>query len=397
MLRERPSSTAPESPLRIFYVQVTLGPAHLARIRALDAIPGVRCLGVELAAREESRDYQIDERDRPYRITLEDGVYEQISRWKVLRAGARLLWRERPDVMIFDRPADPVQWMMALFGRRLGVRAFTRWASLETDFPRSPLRERLKALVYRDWDAYLVTGKRARRYLETFGVPGARIFECGNPADAGPIEAARVASGEQARTHVFLYAGRFLPFKNLSGLLREFAGYRAAGGTWELHLAGFGDEEKTLRQQARDIPGVRFLGHVQFAALTDLYLRSGCFVLPSFSEPWGLVVNEAMHAGMPVIVSEPSGCVPELVRPGINGFVFDPNLAGSLQAALRRMEELSAAERASFGRSAAEIAALQGPEGWAHRVLAAARAVGVRVPIGSITRETAVRGPGGKP
>ena len=65
-------------------------------------------------------------------------------------------------------------------------------------------------------------------------------------------------------------------------------------------------------------------GFKQYPELPLYYGLAGAFVLPSLTEPWGLVVNEAMAAGLPVVVSDRCGCASDLVRPGENGFAFDP-------------------------------------------------------------------------
>ena len=99
---------------------------------------------------------------------------------------------------------------------------------------------------------------------------------------------------------------------------------------------GSGPEEMSLRQQVAQssIKGVWFEGIRQIDELPLYYARAKCFVLPSKSEPWGLVVNEAMASGLPVLVSNRCGCVADLVRDGTNGFVFDPFDTRSLAALL---------------------------------------------------------------
>lgn len=360
--------------LVVLYLQPTLGPAHFARIRALDRQPGIRCRGVQLASRERTRDYQCGATERALFDTLVDGVYEDQSRVRVVRAGRDLLARRRPAAVIVDRPSDPVQSALAAMARRRGALALTRWASIETDFARMPWKEFLKGFLYRRFDGYLVTGRRARAYLETFSVPPHRIFECGNPSDE---RFARIAASanDTARGESFLYVGRFLPFKNLARLLTAFTRYRSAGGTWNLDLVGFGDEEANLRAAAATIPGVTFKGHLQIDALAAAYARAGCLVLPSESEPWGLVVNEAMDCGAPVIVSRRCGCFPELVEEGGNGFGLDPLDVDQIAQTLHRFAALSGEVRAAMARRSRMIAGRHSAEAWAASVADAIRKI----------------------
>lgn len=360
--------------LLVVYIQPTLGPPHFARIRALDRQPGIRCIGLQLAARERTRNFRPDAEDVELFEVLVDGVYEDQSRLRVIRAGSRFLARSRPAVLIVDRPSDPVQSALAAIARWRGTLALTRWASIETDFERKPWKEYMKGFLYRRFDGYLVTGRRARAYLESFAVPSQRIFECGNPSDARFSQIASSA-GVASRTESFLYAGRFLPFKNLPRLIAAFAQYRATGGTWNLELVGFGDGESALRAQAATVPGVTFLGHLQIEELARAYSRAGCLVLPSESEPWGLVVNEAMDCGTPVIVSRRCGCFPELVDEGANGFGIDPLDTEQIAETLHRFAALPVEARAAMALRSREIAQHHGADAWAIHVADAIRAL----------------------
>ena len=347
----------------VLYTQITLGPAHLARIRALDAEPGVVCRGLQLASREETRAFQVAHAASVTTVT--EGVYEQLPRRAIVRAALRQLEGASPDVLVIDAAADPVQYRFGRAAQRRGVRVFIRWAATRLDHPRRAWKERLKRFAYRGWDGYLATGRRAAEYLATFGVAGDRVHMCGNPVDAAPIVAAREVAGAAPRESCFLFVGRFLALKNLPALMRAFGRYRADGGSYGLALAGFGEVEREIRALGETLAGVRFLGHLQADALVEEYLRCAALVLPSYSENWGLVVNEAMHAGMPVLLSRHCGCVPELLAEGENGLGFDPLDEGSIVAALHRFEALGAEQRAAMGARSLEIIRDHTPAAWA--------------------------------
>jgi glycosyltransferase involved in cell wall biosynthesis len=353
--------------LRVFYYQVTLGPAHLARVRALDEVPGVSCRGVQLASAERTRRYRLEPSDAVGVDTILEGTYEDLGFAPLLRAACAHLAREAPDAIIIDAPADPVQWWLGRYARHLGILATTRWAATVTDHPRFGWKEFLKGFVYRGWDGYLVTGRRGLEYLRSFGVPEQAVAICGNPVDAEPIEAARIASSG-GRAETFLFVGRFLSLKNLDAFLQAFLSYRERGGTWKLKLAGFGERDRQLRETAQGVDAIEFLGNLQYPELIEAYTREGCLVLPSYSENWGLVVNEAMHAGMPVLVSRLCGSFVELVEEGGNGFGMDPFDEESMVEALQKMEALGPAERGAFSRRSVERVADHGLEPWARRV-----------------------------
>ena len=107
-----------------------------------------------------------------------------------------------------------------------------------------------------------------------------------------------------------------------------------------------------------------FAGLKSSRELLPFYAHAGCFVLPSTREPWGLVVNEAMAAGLPVLVSDRCGCAPDLVDQGRNGFCFDPLDVNVLTDLLHRMERMPETQRMAMGRASEEIVSRYSPEGF---------------------------------
>src|ERR1700731_3896321 len=122
-------------------------------------------------------------------------------------------------------------------------------------------------------------------------------------------------------------------------------------------MAGSGELEPGVNcfcaEQALDNVGVA--GFVNQPELPGLYGASGVFVLPSEHEPWGLAVNEARGAGLPVVVSREVGCVPDLVRDGVNGYTPAAGDIPGLSHALRRLIEDEALRRRQGQASLARI------------------------------------------
>jgi hypothetical protein len=106
-------------------------------------------------------------------------------------------------------------------------------------------------------------------------------------------------------------------------------------------LLGSGEQETELRKLVADLalPDVTFAGFRQIEELPYYYAAASCFVHPALIEPWGLVVNEAMAAGLPVIVSARAGCADDLVEHGANGFVFDPANVNDLARCMTQLAE----------------------------------------------------------
>ena len=177
-----------------------------------------------------------------------------------------------------------------------------------------------------------------------------------------------------------------IPEKNLSRLIDAYGMYRKQSGSdaWDLVLVGSGPGEITLRQQVSQnrIRGVLFAGNCQIHELPLYYAHAKCFVLPSTSEPWGLVVNEAMASGLPVLASNRCGCVRDLVHDGVNGFTFDPFNQKSLIESLLNISSgsVSLEDLAANGR---KIIAQYTPQLFAQRASAHFRSLCDYVAAGS--------------
>ena len=132
----------------------------------------------------------------------------------------------------------------------------------------------------------------------------------------------------------FLYVGRLSPEKNLKFLISVFNELPE----YQLTIAGFGPLEKMLKSFAGK--NITFAGAIPNAELPDVYKNHDCFVLFSKSESWGLVVEEAMNNGLPVILSEHIGCAAEIVSDGENGLIVPLNDKDALKSAVKKMCDL---------------------------------------------------------
>jgi glycosyltransferase involved in cell wall biosynthesis len=246
-------------------------------------------------------------------------------------------------VSVAGRVAVPAAW----YGARQAKRPFLLWASLW----RHPLTLAHMASrpfmrrVYRQADAILTYGPHVSRYVirhrrddhNVLVAPQAverDLFD--RAVNADEIAAWRRTAGLPPDGPVVLYVGRLVPEKGVEVLLRAWRRLAPAGAT--LALAGEGP------LHGADEPGVRFLGHVPRERLPVAYSGADAVVVPSLStrrflEPWGLVCNEAMLAGTPVITSNAVGAAAGgLIVNGATGLVTpagdDRKLAGALQLVL---------------------------------------------------------------
>jgi glycosyltransferase involved in cell wall biosynthesis len=165
-------------------------------------------------------------------------------------------------------------------------------------------------------------------------------------------ERLRAEFGLKPGRAVILFASKMQPHKRAADLLEAYAQLSPDA---YLVFAGDGEERTNLERRARDLTldSIRFIGFRNQSELPSLYDLCDVFVLPSEHEPWGLVVNEAMNAGKPVIVSDRVGAGPDLVEDGINGAVFSTRDTASLADCLRRLID-SPEHRAAMGARALE-------------------------------------------
>jgi glycosyltransferase involved in cell wall biosynthesis len=223
--------------------------------------------------------------------------------------------------------------------RALGTRVLVRGDS-HLRVARSRVIRIAKYFPYR-WllnrvDAYLVVGRANREYLEHYGVSPSRMFfaphfvdndrfaDAANLARSrGVIATRREQWGASTADTVFLYAGKLLDLKRVGDFIaaiaaahRQHAGVRGA-------IVGSGPAESALRALSRrEAAPVVFAGFSNQQDMPACYAAADCLVLPSATESWGLVVNEAMASGLPAIVSDRVGAGPDLIEDGVTGHIY---------------------------------------------------------------------------
>jgi glycosyltransferase involved in cell wall biosynthesis len=265
--------------------------------------------------------------------------------------------------------------------------------STRHDERRSWWKEAVKRRIVGMFQTGLVGGRPHQDYLTDLGLARERIWLGYDVVDNEHFrrgaEAAR-ASDKEMRARLglpqryFLASNRFIPKKNLPRLLQAFARYRQAAGPegWDLVLLGDGELRGDLaRYRDRLELGGRVImpGFKQYDELPSYYGLAGAFVHASTTEQWGLVVNEAMAAGLPVLVSDRCGCATDLVADGENGFVFDPLDTDDLTRHLLRMAG-GEYDREAMGQASEQIVSRWTPSTFAQGLERAARAALVTPP-----------------
>ena len=360
-----PTRPAPRPVGRVCVQWPRLGPYHLARLAAAAerlAAEGVALTALETSAQDETYAWAAEPgADGFDRVVALGRAAESAPPRQTRRAVRDALDRIDPDAVAVTSYSTPDAHAALRWCRRRRRVAVVMFDSRAADAERRPWREAIKRALVRQYDAALVAGSPQAAYLASLGMPPDRTFR---PVDV--VDNDRFACGaDRARATgrlphpgpYVLSVNRFLPRKNVDGLIRAYAFYRAraqAGGRapWPLVLLGDGPERGRLEALAG--PGVVFGGFQQADALPAWYGGAGLYVHPAHADPWGLVVNEAMAAGLPVLVSRGAGCAPDLV--GGNGRTFAPGDPEGL-ASLLLWATADGTDRAAMGaRSRTRIA-----------------------------------------
>ena len=218
------------------------------------------------------------------------------------------------------------------------------------DAERAWRNDLVKRWIVSFFSAALVGGKSHRDYLCMLGMPEERIFLGYDAVDnehfvAGAAKARAQETALRSRYGLpkkyFLAAARFIPKKNLQRLIRAFALYRtkakdSAGDRlrtegnefpWSLVILGDGPLKADINRQIADLALQRFViqpGLIDYSELPNYYALASAFIHASTTEQWGLVVNEAMASGLPLLLSKRCGSAEELLVEGVNGLSFDP-------------------------------------------------------------------------
>lgn len=360
-------------------------PFRIPLFNALADRPGVELTVVFLRAAHPARPYQLYPDELRFHWAVLPGFHiVRGSRWLIVNVGVgRAIRRARADVVVLGGWNQPAFWT-GLLRARSARRPAVAWVESTSRDARSGLGplESAKRRFLRACAGFLVPGQATADYLADLGIAGGRVVIAPNAVD-GRIFGERVLEARAGRDElraqlglsgfVVLSVGRLDPEKGIDVLIEAIGRLPA---TASLVIAGTGREEERLRTLAdRVAPGrVRLLGFVGRDELVPWYAAADVFALPSRSEQWGMTLNEATLAGLPVVATDVAGAARELVEDGVSGFRVQAGDVEALSAALERLRADEAFRHAAGLRSA-ELATRLTPEAWTAAVEELARSV----------------------
>jgi len=256
------------------------------------------------------------------------------------------LWRFRPDVVISNEMG--ARSLIACIYAFIAGKSFVLWSYVTPHSERdiSWKQRSLRKIILRMTHTIVGMGSEARRYLSSMAIPDEDIFDAPNSIEFS-FRPDELSSGKRSAFReqlgisglCYLYVGGIVPRKGISELLDAWEIFtKDQDVEVSLLMVGDGTEKKDLMRKVakREIRKVIFVPFVQPDELPAIYYAADVLIFPTLEDVWGLVVNEAMTFGLPVICSKYAGCAADIVVEDRNGWFVDPNDQVDMVRSLRR-------------------------------------------------------------
>ena len=290
-----------------------------------------------IAEKEKRRDWNIDytKINFPYTLLFK-GSIDCVSSFTIAKKTWKILESIRPETSIICDYSNVFGWISLLWAKKNKNKLIFWLASTFEDKKHFFPKEQIKHFFLKHFHLYLAPGIKTKQYLEYMKADSSKIVITGYGVENDYYLSEYNNYKDQTITNTFnnigttknfLFVGRLSPEKNIISMLQAFSAVCGLDKNWGLLILGNGQQKPEiesfiLKNNLKD--QIHMIGYIQQNEISKYYTLSDVLILPSISEPWGLVVNEAMLCSMPIIVSNRCGCEPELVKEGINGFSFDP-------------------------------------------------------------------------
>lgn len=364
------------------------GPYHLARLSAASGV--CELLAVEFGSSSAEYDWEASGTRGLNRVALnESGSSHELSPDEFQKRLFAVLDEFHSEAVVVPGWGYRGALLALNWGLSNQVPVICMSESTPWDEVRNPIKEWIKRRIIGLFSSALVGGTPHRAYMQELGMPADRIFLGYDAVDnrffkeeAKDIGAGNWELGKEGKPY-FLASARFIEKKNLPRLLRAYALYRRkvesrgsrveGQAVWNLLLLGDGLLRVQLEQLRSDLglnDFVQMPGFKQYEELPAYYAHTGAFIHASTTEQWGLVVNEAMASGLPVLVSNRCGCAADLVKEGENGWTFDPTDEEKMAELMLRISG-DETRRKEMGLRSREIIEEWGPDRFASGVKSA--------------------------
>lgn len=314
----------------------------------------------------------------PYRRRHPDGFSEALTLHLSLDLLPRLT-SLAPDLVIAGEfgprtlQACLYRRLAPLFGHRARLLV---WATVseQTERARGGARTLIRRLIAMLADGVVTNGASGARYLATVGFPQDRIFQIHQSTDLERFEKLRSPLADPEGVLRLVSVGSLIPRKGLVSFLDQLIHWCEAHPERKLHWRLVGDGPERMGLEAASLPpnlALELTGNCAYEAVPDLLADRDLFLFPTLADEWGLVVNEAMAAGLPILASRHAQAAEEMVADGENGWLFDPSDRAETDSALARAFDSRPEDRAAMAAVARGTAARFGHANMLRRMLQA--------------------------
>jgi glycosyltransferase involved in cell wall biosynthesis len=338
---------------RLVILTEIIAPYRIPVFNALAQVEGIDLHVIFLAETDpEARDWLVYKEEIRFSWEVLPSHRKRVGKHNfLLNVGVGAALRKaKPDVIICGGYNYIASWRALLWAGQNHL-PFLLWTESNSRDLRHnhSLTQALKRTFIGRCDGFVVPGKASRQYLQSFNISEEKIFTAPNAvgndlyksiSDEVRKNAAKWRSQLDLPERFFLFVGRMVIEKGIFDLFNAYATLdlqlRAEVG---LVFVGDGPERVKLERlsQTVKVGSIRFPGFVQRENLARYYALADALVLPTHTDPWGLVVNEAMACGLPIVCSDVAGCTPDLVEEGSNGFVIPVGNIETLAQVLREV------------------------------------------------------------
>ena len=323
----------------------TMGPYHYFRLNCANEYLDATAL--EFSSMDHTNLWSTDNSDKTNVVTLfSEEPITKIPSMLIKKKLFKVLNNLNPEVVILSG-WDAIPSLYALlWALKNNKPTVVISESQEFDFKRSEIKELGKKLILKLIDSAFVGGVNQSDYLIKLGFKKERIFLGCDVVDNDFFFQSKEPDNKkivsQLPKNFFMTSCRFVEKKNLSFLIKVFEKFQRKIKDWSLVLVGDGPLKEDLIEFSNQLnisEKVVFTGYQEYESIRSIYNSASCFVLPSITEQWGLVINEALASGLPVLCSKRAGCAPNLIENNQVGYTFDPFSEKDLETKMYQIVE----------------------------------------------------------
>lgn len=340
---------------RILFITNIISPYRIPLFNTISERENFYFKVIALAEKEKNREWELSKNKIKFDYQILPGLHWFIWGKKkeiaihLNRGAFKALLKYKPDIIITSGYDNLAYWQAFLYCK-ISRKKFILWngTTLLSAGSIKGIRGRLKKIIICGTDRYIAYGTKAKEYLEYFGAEGEKIYIGINTVDMECFRTrveeyrnkdAFLREREQFPKYLLLHVGQLIKRKGVLQILKVLECLKDS--EIGLLVVGSGPEESNLRDfcKEKELKNVFFEGFHQQDELPKYYALADVFVLSSFEEVWGLVVNEALASGLYVLSSKYAGASYDLIKEGWNGEVFDPGNVDEIAKLIKKSKD----------------------------------------------------------